>query len=585
MLRCNRRAPTYILLTFSLFVSINVGLGIQLAQAGGAACPVPANNSWTSNEKQVWETLCKGREANLTQTNTDKLSSRSFAIRAEFLEEIVRQNKYKLPLEDKGLRLFGAEVTGPLDLSYTTISYLLALDGCRFNALVNLQGMRTDHTVSFNGSTFYSDLDLSLIKVKGVLDLTHGSFRSVNLQGAHVDNQLQLNESTFEKKITMGGIRTGTSVMMRSATFKGDVDLHASYIGRDVSGQNSSFLGALNLDGAQVDDSVTLTSEDPDRPEKRTVPTKISKLDLSGARIGKGVYIANAIIENELMLTRVHVEDTLMISKSTINAKSVALDFSDLGSLFILASLVPSLDMTGAIIHRNLGFGTNKWANDAKLTLRGTEAKSLIDRADSWPNKLVLNGFVYLHTYPLGSDTIDFAGRDTQWLKDWVAKQVTYSPQPYKQLASVLLSAGYKEKADEILIARKEQERSLAKGLDWGALTLQKHFIGYGYHPILYTLWWMVLFVSLGSFLLYWEIPFNQPYFFPPSSIGAALNQHLALWLYSLDRFLPVVNLESHITPKIELSGWLKNWFNVQQIMGYVVAAFLIAGLTGLVEK
>lgn len=579
------RVLLFVLLELVLFLSIGTDFPISFAQARESVCPVPPNSEWTSDEKRVWKTICLGKEADLTQTNLDKSVRRSSVIRAKFLEEIVRQNKYKVPLETNGLGVIGAEVTGLLDLSHTRISYPFALLGCRFDGNVNLQGLRTDHGVSFNGSTFSADLDLSIVEVGDVLDLTHGSFRKVTLQGAHIYNQLQLNDSTFEDKVTMSSMRTGTSVIMRRATFKGDVDLHASYIGRDLSGNNSSFIGVLNLDGTQVAGTISLTSEDPDRLANPTIPTKVRKLDFTSARIERDVYINKAIIEEELMLERLHIGGRLHISETTINARNIALAFSDLGSLFIFASFLPSLDMTGALVHGQLALGTNTWTDDATLTLRGTETKFLIDRVNSWPNKLVLNGFVFLHTYPVVTDTVDFAARDTRWLKDWLSKQVTYSPQPYKQVASVLLSAGYKEKADEILFARKEQERSLATGLDWLFLTLQKYFIGHGYHPILYPLLWMALFVSLGYFLLYWWTHFNSPYFSPPPSIGAALNQHLALWFYSLDRFLPVVNLGKHIIPKIEVSGWLRNWFNFQQIMGYVVAAFLIAGLSGLVEK
>jgi hypothetical protein len=40
----------------------------------------------------------------------------------------------------------------------------------------------------------------------------------------------------------MSGMKLGASVILRNATFKGDLDLHASSIGQDVSIQNSSFL-------------------------------------------------------------------------------------------------------------------------------------------------------------------------------------------------------------------------------------------------------------------------------------------------------------------------------------------------------
>ena len=598
-LRPFRRALLYFLFELSLIFPIGMGLLVPIVQARGEACPVAPNPEWTSIEKRVWETICVGKVANLTQTNLGKTAHSSPVIRAKFLEEIVREKRYQVPLEARGVRLIGAEISGALDLSHTTFSSPLGLRECRFNGPVNLQGLHTDHFVSFKGSTFDSALDLSLIRVGESLDLTQGSFQTVTLQGAHIDTQLLLDDSTFEGKVTMSSVRTGASVMMRSSEFKGMVDLHASYIGKDVNTQNSSFLGALNLDGTQVAGNVYLRSVDPDRPEKRTIPTRVMKLDFYGARIEKSVYITDAIIKEELMLERLHVGDRLEISRTTINAKNVALAFSDIGSLFVFASLVPSLDMTGTVIHTKLALGTNKWAEDARLTLRNTETKSLSDREDAWPNKLVLNGFVYLHTDPLGSDTAGLADRTTEWLKVWLSKQVLYSPQPYKQLASILHSVGYKEKAEEILFESKERERASSASLNWWLLTFQKYFIGYGYRSISYPLKWASGFAVVGClFLFFWQNPFKDPRYSPPPSLlplflekqlsrrwSSHINQGSTLLAYSLDRFLPVVKLREHLPSSIKPSGWLSYWFLFQQLMGYVVTAFFIAGLSGLVER
>ena len=54
-------------------------------------------------------------------------------------------------------------------------------------------------------------------------------------------------------------------------------------------------------------------------------------------------------------------------------------------------------------------------------------------------------------------------------------------------------------------------------------------------------------------------------------------------FFYSLDLLLPVVRLrEQHYD--IDLQGRVRYYFYVHQIMGYVLASFLIAGLSGLTK-
>ena len=54
------------------------------------------------------------------------------------------------------------------------------------------------------------------------------------------------------------------------------------------------------------------------------------------------------------------------------------------------------------------------------------------------------------------------------------------------------------------------------------------------------------------------------------------------LW-YSLDMLLPIIELDkSHYG--IPLEGWVRVYFYVHKIFGYVLASFLIAGLLGLTK-
>ena len=161
------------------------------------------------------------------------------------------------------------------------------------------------------------------------------------------------------------------------------------------------------------------------------------------------------------------------------------------------------------------------------------------------------------------------ADRPVSWYVSWLRKQDPYAPAPYEQLATVLRSEGRPGAADEILYAGKERERAQASFLRRAWLTTIDVFIGYGYH-LEWALVWVAAFIVTGIAVLRFsgQGPRNQMPF------GIA---------YSFDMLLPIIRLrERHY--QIDLEGWPRCYFYVHKIMGYVLASFLIAGLTGLTK-
>jgi len=52
---------------------------------------------------------------------------------------------------------------------------------------------------------------------------------------------------------------------------------------------------------------------------------------------------------------------------------------------------------------------------------------------------------------------------------------------------------------------------------------------------------------------------------------------------YSFDLLLPIIRLrEQHYC--IDLAGWARYYFYIHKIMGWVLASFLVAGLSGLTK-
>jgi hypothetical protein len=133
----------------------------------------------------------------------------------------------------------------------------------------------------------------------------------------------------------------------------------------------------------------------------------------------------------------------------------------------------------------------------------------------------------------------------------------------------VLHNAGDIGGGAEIRYESRIREKEASKYLAWLWLLILDWTIGYGYH-IERALLWVVGFVLLG-----WGVLF------------AAKQQdrhgmHIG-FTYSLDLLLPLVKLRDRHY-KIELDPWPRRYFYLHKIAGYVLAAFLGAGLSGLTK-
>jgi hypothetical protein len=245
-----------------------------------------------------------------------------------------------------------------------------------------------------------------------------------------------------------------------------------------------------------------------------------------------------------------------------------------------------------------------------QLDLSSARAGSLWDDAKSWPapGNLSLDGFLY------GS----FTGgpTDAQSRLEWLRRQplaLQAQPQPYRQLAQVLRQTGAAEGATLVEIAREDvlSEHgglSLSSRLWRDALRVT---IGYGYRPLL-ALWWILLFVGLGTLLFGWGYrarlitPTDESAYTTFVKTGTPPLHYppFASFVYSLENFLPVVELHQGAywrpnprhTParKGRVLRWggdripamLLRWYLwVHILAGWTITPLLFAGLAGLLRN
>jgi hypothetical protein len=246
------------------------------------------------------------------------------------------------------------------------------------------------------------------------------------------------------------------------------------------------------------------------------------------------------------------------------------------------------------------------------LDLSALRAGSLWDDAASWPaaGNLDLTGFVY--------GGFSGGSADAESRLAWIHRQPRSDwaqPQPYRQLALILRQNGAEEGATRVEIAR---ESALT---EYGGLRLPERIwrmalrvtIAYGYRP-LRALWWILLFVTVGTALFEWGYrarlitPTEESAYESFCATGEPPPHYppFSSFVYSLENFLPVVDLhqETYWRPnprhrraddkpvtaaeslRETLPARLLRWYLWLHILaGWTITPLLFAGLAGLLRS
>lgn len=170
--------------------------------------------------------------------------------------------------------------------------------------------------------------------------------------------------------------------------------------------------------------------------------------------------------------------------------------------------------------------------------------------------------------------TTETIRRPSTWYIEWLARDTSYAPQPYQHLARIFREVGANDKANTILYAGRERQRSEASAIVWLGQSLMKWTVGYGIgFGYFRVLWWVLGLKLLGAIVLC-------------RSRTVAEKKKGLVWCMwaSFDWMLPLVELDPAHTEFISSqTQWRLNWFYLQAIAGYLLAAFA-AGLAGLTQ-
>jgi hypothetical protein len=412
-----------------------------------------------------------------------------------------------------------------------------------------------DRGVLIVGARFRERIDLSKSHLKHDLWLTSSRFEgtpeALNLVGTEINGHLNLDHSTLLKHVNMDSMRAD-ALSLTNGHFL------------------SVWLASAKFEQLSIDDT-----------------TVAGELQMRNLEVARDISLRNSTL-TKVVLTSAKIGGTLAIEGPRRHQDPVA-ESQGCGSNITPRSnpSSQSVDLTGATVGTlrlgSLCYGPvdapKNWGIGGKLILTNTSVQTLQDGLcrengpnctdDTWPEHLKLTGFTYQELENFDYDReIDMAARPAAWWTDWLGRQ-EYSRQPYEYLASILSKLGYKDKAEDILYAGKNRELENTPFPASIKLWLERVLIGYGYR-IWYALMWVAGFIMLGAIVLRFS--------------GEGRRNRMPYGIaFSFDMLLPIVKLRDYHY-SVDLKGWARYYFYFHKLMGYVLASFLIAGLTGLTK-
>jgi hypothetical protein len=404
----------------------------------------------------------------------------------------------------------------------------------------------TQRGVIINGARFIDAIDLENAELQHPLTLSTSLIeKGANLVGLRSKYPIVFSGSKVTGVLSMSRMDLDATLLMRNKGEFAEVNLVNAHVGGELNLTGSKFTGKLNMNGLQGRGNLLMHGG-----------AEFAELDLTAAHI-RAVTLNDSKVIGKLTCFALEV-DLVMYAGAAFDGPADFRAAHIKGDLYLTGGdFEKDVDFTGAEIGGSLVLNAVQWSPGVTLTFRNAKIGLIPDLADAWAPKLNIDGFTYQGV------------EDARQFETWFATMSHYASQPYDQLASVVQRQGDRTLATSIRYAGRERERNEAAGGEWAWLTTLKWVIGYGYYPERAGLWAIgLVFAGVIVLRISGEGPRNGMPF------GLA---------YSFDILLPLVRLRDRHYG-IDLKSWARYYFYWHKIMGYVLASFLIAGLSGLTK-
>jgi uncharacterized protein YjbI with pentapeptide repeats len=528
-----------------------------------------------------------------------KLEMDSTIVGAHVLASSAQINEARLSYAkvSASVDLTGVQISGQLDLDRTDIAYL-SLRGAKLSK-VSLIGAKLA-VAAFDDANLGGALEIQEATVTSNLVLRGAVLQNVDLSYSKIGSNVDLIDARLVGVLDMRSTIVGSYLFAYNAQFA-DVDLRAAKIGTIADMSRAKLSGRLHMARTEIG---LLRLQDASLTQVSLGGAKLSAADLVGAKLTQALEMQDVDISTDLFLNHTilqdvkitnskiggaaelsdaHIEGILEMQNTTIGATLVARRsrltrpanwaYLSAGQIWLEGAKLVAIDLTGGTIRGLLALsnevdGPVSWSRESSLTLRNATSGLLVGSRESWPASLDLRGFHY-QGFGGGAPADDMINYSKEDLLDWMRRSKPFSPQPYEHLAQLLAKDGDVQRSREVLFSAREEERKQSQGVEWWLKLASLLFIGHS-HRLYYVFGWIILLVSAGAVILWWSEEARR------LELGTGI-------AFSFDRLIPLIKLEEKHY-KVDLIPSVRNYFYVHQIMGYILASFVVAWVSGILK-
>ncbi len=444
-----------------------------------------------------------------------------------------------------GGNIIGFESRFAADVGFkgASVEGMMDIRRCRFESRLDMWWLRTGQDLLMGGMAgddkapkpaFFQHLDCRNAKIGGELNLNHVQIaEKLNLSSITVTNEALLSYHSQFSGIDFGRAKIGQNLILASSHIDGPAEMTAIHVGQNLSFNEATLSGKVNLVFAQIDINLDLCNG------------HFQKLDLTGTKIAGELRFNDEVIWSQggQLILRNTRADTLHDNP---------------------AGWPEYIELDGFVYNRFGGLGSDAESDLARRRAAWFIAWLRKNAAHTpHPSRQCANVLIDMG-YPDLADDVLYAGRE----RDRHELLLHGDHLPALGLWLLKATIGYGH----------GKARYFLRTLYWfGLLTVLGTIV------LMMTGDYCLLdgnsiskscnHIGDGHGLLPWQ-----------EATGSELLINIVQAAsFSLNKLLPIINLPAHHADVI-LGTTSKLYFQLHKLMGYVLALFLLAGIAGLTK-
>lgn len=464
-------------------------------------------------------------------------------------------------------RFIGASIGGQLNFRNAV-----------FHAALSLHETTVSRALYLREGLFRGPVSLAEARIAGRLDATDATF------AAGTSKALRLNGTTVERTAQFTRVVVSGTISIRNSTIKGSLRLGQAVLRAPAPDATVRQQGQTSEQAAAVSGTVLAAlpthierrAQEIARQEWEAPGTQRSGIEtqepdvalrIDSSSIGSALILTAAAVDGSVDISAISVGGRVDVGSAHLGrgAEGDALRLSEStigGTLALrrLASLTGRVDLSRTAVGW-LDDDPAAWAAAASYDIRGLTYQAINSDEESWSPK-----------------------RRREWLKG----QAPFSPQPYEQLAGLLMRNGRRQEAWRVLQEERGVRRSAGAlhWWEWPGNVVSGLLFGHGYRPE-FALVALIVLAGLG-WVLYdvaWDAGAVRPTSSTETVVGRCTSTGACFepWRHSFENAFPFLGLGNRQVWRLDDrvdAGIFSHLAALQVILGWVFATAGVAGLT-----